>query len=135
MKSKLAIFLGAILLLTGCTASNTATIEKPKDNKISSLEELKQAFTNAGGQCWDWMVDNSVPLAKFHWIGKGDCDSRTVLIVYEDGVNVMEEALLIRKTNKSLGFTTSYLIGDNWTVSSDQVEIVYPKMGGTLMTR
>lgn len=107
----------------------------PKENKFSSLADLKQAFVDAGGQCWGWKEDLSVPLEEFGWIGKGECDSKTILILYEDGVSVEEDALNTRKHNEFIGFKTSLLFGENWKINSDQVEIVYPKMGGTLMTR
>ena len=135
MKSKLATSLVAVLFITGCTSGNNVSIEKPKENKFSTLADLKQAFVDAGGQCWGWKEDLSVPLEELGWIGKGECDSKTVLILYEDGVSVEEDALNTRKHNEFIGFKTSLLFGKNWKINSDQVEIVYPKMGGTLMTR
>lgn len=133
---KLLCLFVLVLALAGCTSadeSGSRTNEEP--SRFENLEGLKEAFVEAGGQCWGWKVDTSVPLEEFGWKGKGDCDSGTVLILYADEVDVMDEVLFIRKTNESLGLGTSYLIGDNWTINSDQVENVYPKMGGTLMTR
>ncbi len=135
-KTKFLIIFVSLLVLTGCSGSNQLKERLgDKNSRFESLEELKAAFVEAGGQCWGWRIDNSAPLEEFGWIGKGDCDSSTVLIVYADGVDVMAEAMMVRNTNINLGLKTSYLIGDNWTINSDQIQTVYPKMGGTLMTR
>jgi hypothetical protein len=48
---------------------------------------------------------------------------------------VEQESINARYHLESLGFKTSFLFGGNWFINSDQVEAVYPKMGGTLMTR
>ena len=134
MKSKLATSLVAVLFITGCTSGNNVSIEKPKENKFSSLAELKQAFIDAGGQCWDW-VQEAIPVEVDNKIAQGDCDSKTVLSIYKDGVNVRDEAIGFRTFMISLKFKVKLLFGDNWMINSDQVEIIYPKMGGTLMTR
>jgi len=133
VKSKLWISLVVILLLTGCTVSNNVAIEKPKENKYSSLTDLKQAFIDAGGQCWGWELVNIDDFKDR--IGQGECDSKTVLILYKDNVNTREGAVSFRSFLLGLKFKVNLLFGDNWMINSDQVEIVYPKMGGTLMTR
>lgn len=134
MKNKFVILLISVLFLTGCTTNNSATTEKPMENKFSSLAELKQAFIDAGGQCWDW-VESAIPKEITSETGHGECDSEGVLILYKDGVNSREEAIAFRSFLISLKFKVNLLFGDNWMINSDQVEIVYPKMGGTLMTR
>ena len=134
MRSKLSASLIAILFLTSCATSNNATIEIPKKTRFLSLEELKEAFVEAGGQCWGWRLATH-PDELEDTIGKGDCDSKTVLIVFKDYIDVEQHAINGRGHNEGLGFKTSYLFGDNWFINSDQVEIVYPKLGGTLMTR
>ncbi len=133
MKIIVLIFCG--ILVTGCSDSNQS-IETLKDenNRFESLEELKEAFVEAGGQCWGWRLATH-PDELEDTKGKGDCDSKTVLIVYKDYVDVEQNALIGRRHNEGLGFKTSYLFGDNWFINSDQVEAVYPKLGGTLMTR
>ena len=129
-------FLFVVLLaLTGCTStdeSSPSANEKPI--RFETLEELKEAFVEAGGQCWGWRLATH-PDELVDTVGKGDCDSKTVLIVYKDYVDVEQSSLDARRHFESLGYKTSFLFGDNWFINSDQVEIVYPKMGGTLMTR
>ena len=134
MKNKYVVLLISALFLTGCTTSNNAAIEKPKENRFSSLAELKQAFIDAGGQCWDW-VESAIPKEIPSEAGHGECDSEGVLILYKDGVNSRDQAIAFRSFLVSLKFKVHVLFGDNWMINSDQVEIVYPKMGGTLMTR
>jgi len=133
MKNKLAISLAAVLFITGCTSGNNVSIEKPKENKFSSLADLKQAFVDAGGQCWGWELVNVNDFK--NKIGQGECDSKTVLILYKDNVNTLDEAVRFRSFLLDLKFKVNLLFGDNWMINSDQVEIIYPKMGGTLMTR
>ena len=133
MKNKLAISLAAVLFITGCTSGNNVSIEKPKENKFSSLADLKQAFVDAGGQCWGWELVNVNDFK--NKIGQGECDSKTVLILYKDNVNTLDEAVRFRSFLIDLKFKVNLLFGDNWMINSDQVSTVYPKMGGTLMTR
>lgn len=124
-----------VILLSGCSNSNQSV--ESLDNKLNrfeSLEELKEAFVEAGGQCWGWRLGTH-PDELQDTIGKGDCDSKTVLIVFKDYIDVKQQALDHRRHNVNLGFKTSLLFGDNWFINSDQVEVVYPKMSGTLMTR
>ena len=134
-KTKFLFVLVSLLVLTGCSGFNQSKEKlEDKNSRFENLEELKEAFVEAGGQCWGWRLA-TLPGELEDTIGKGDCDSKTVLIVYEDYIDVEQEAINSRRHNEGLGFKTSYLFGGNWFINSDQVEVVYPKMGGTLMTR
>jgi|LakMenE18May11ns_1017448.scaffolds.fasta_scaffold9254002_2 hypothetical protein len=134
-KTQFLLILVSLLVLTGCSSYNQSNERLgDKNSRFESLEELKEAFVEAGGQCWGWKLATH-PDELENLIGKGDCDSKTVLIVYDDYIDVEQEAINSRRHNESLGFKTSYLFGGNWFINSDQVEVVYPKMGGTLMTR
>jgi len=124
-----------VLALTGCTGADESSLRtNEKPSRFESLEELKGAFVEAGGQCWGWRLATH-PDELVDIVGKGDCDSKTVLIVYKDYIDVEQSALGTRRHLESLGLKISFLFGDNWFINSDQVEIVHPKMGGTLMTR
>lgn len=134
-KTQFLLILVSLLVLTGCSGYNQSNERLgDKNSRFESLEELKEAFVEAGGQCWGWRLATH-PDELENLIGKGDCDSKTVLIVYDDYIDVEQEAINSRRHNEGLGFKTSYLFGGNWFINSDQVEVVYPKMGGTLMTR
>jgi hypothetical protein len=133
--TKFLFILVSLLVLTGCSGSNQSKKTLgDKNSRFESLEELKEAFVEAGGQCWGWKLATH-PDELLDTIGKGECDSKTVLIVYKDYINVEQESINARYHLESLGFKTSFLFGGNWFINSDQVEAVYPKMGGTLMTR
>jgi hypothetical protein len=129
----LVISLFSTFILSACASNNNSVIEKPKVNKFSSLTDLKQAFVDAGGQCWGWELVNVNDFK--NKIGQGECDSKTVLILYKDNVNTLDEAVRFRSFLLDLKFKVNLLFGDNWMINTDQVEIAYPKMGGTLMTR
>jgi hypothetical protein len=134
-KTKFLFLLVSLLVLTGCSGSNQSKERLgEKNSRFESLEELKETFVEAGGQCWGLRLATH-PDELIDTIGKGDCDSKTVLIVYKDYIDVEQLAINFRRHNESLGFKTSFLFGGNWFINSDQVEVVYPKMGGTLMTR
>jgi hypothetical protein len=134
-KTQFLLILVSLLVLTGCSGYDQSNERLgDKNSRFESLEELKEAFVEAGGQCWGWKLATH-PDELENLIGKGDCDSKTVLIVYDDYIDVEQEAINSRRHNEGLGFKTSYLFGGNWFINSDQVEVVYPKMGGTLMTR
>jgi hypothetical protein len=134
-KTQFLLILVSLLVLTGCSGYNQSNERLgDKNSRFESLEELKEACVEAGGQCWGWKLATH-PDELENLIGKGDCDSKTVLIVYDDYIDVEQEAINSRRHNEGLGFKTSYLFGGNWFINSDQVEVVYPKMGGTLMTR
>jgi len=114
------------LSLTGCGSLN---------KEYSSVVDLRDAFVKAGGQCWEWKLNDPVKAQVPSHKEDADCDQKTVLIVFADGVSAQEEALQFASTLRSLKFRVNVLVGKNWMINSDQVTKVYAQMGGTLITR
>ena len=131
MKTKrvfLIALLGSILFVLNDPTFATAQEKKPKS--YSSIYVLKKEFEKAGGQCWEWSKNDQL----FAWV-TGDCDKNTVLIFYPKKTNTLADALQMAKTYRSIKVKVNLLVGPNWIINSDQVNIVRKKLGGTLITR
>ena len=131
-KVLLSILLATMMI--ACSNNTESQTEEKDSSRFKSLEDFKKAFENAGGQCWGWNVE---PLSKgfSQLLARGNCDDKTVLLLYTDGYDVKSYALEFRKTTLSLGFKVSLLVGENWMINSDQATKVHRKLGGTLITR
>lgn len=95
-----------------------------------TINEFKQAFVNAGGQCWEWKRDPDISGQS-----GGTCDKLTTLVFYTKKTDTLAQAIEFAKVERSLGFKVHLIVGPNWMVNSDQVKYVHRKLGGTLMTR
>ena len=129
MKNKCFVVLLAALFVLGF--SSDASAQTKKAQSYSSLIALKTAFVKSGGQCWEWSRNKQM----FDDFINADCDQKTVLIFYLKKTNTMAEALRMAKTYRSLEFKVNLLVGPNWIINSDQVNLVSKKLGGTLITR
>jgi hypothetical protein len=120
------VALSFALVLTGCGNKN---------KEFSSIEELRDAFVSAGGQCWEWKKYDPVKDRITTHKGTAECDKNTVLVLFSDGVSSQNEGLDFASQMRSLNFEVNVLVGANWMINSDQAAKVYPQMGGTLITR
>ncbi len=117
----IASVIGAIAL-SGC-AQNTHAYP----DTYRSVEELRDAFVQAGGDCPNWEQSNQVKLAA----ESGTCSSTNVLSIYTSSASKDE----VIATLKSLGMEgLSLLAGDNWIINDPEVKNLDTAIGGVLVT-
>lgn len=119
----LATVLSATLLasVAACSSEPRATYD--------SVDELKQAFVEAGGQCDAWDESNSVKIAQ----QSGECGTDTVLSVYlsKDATERRIEA-----TKDSIFGTLGddWLVGKNWIVNAPDAAQYQESLGGRVVS-
>lgn len=128
---KLAALTVAVLLslsAAGCAATET---ESPTPTpsptatglgKVSTIDELRDAFIAEGGVC-NWNQTDVVRDAT----ASGDCSDQTVLSIYAD---VADRDLVVDRL-VSFGLDElTLLVGDNWIINSPEAESMQPALGG-----
>ena len=125
------------LSLVGCSANSQSSTADNNERvtKYGTIEELRDAFVHAGGQCWEWKKSEAAELAQMRLKAHADCDKMTVLILYENAEETRAGALSLAKLERDMGFKLHILFGENWMINSDQINLVRKVMGGTVITR
>lgn len=118
---KTVIGIAAIVALTLTGCANTYPTE------YRSVEELRDAFVKAGGECENWEQTNKVRLAT----ESGTCSTSNVLSIYSSR-NAVDEAVQVFKSLGAGG--QSLLIGENWIINDPNVRNLDPAIGGTFLT-
>ena len=106
-----------------------------KNKEYTSIEALRDDFVKSGAQCWEWENEKIIEEFKETHKARATCDQRTVLILYTDKEDPMENALGLANFQRELGSEVSLLVGKNWMINSDQAAIAAEGLGGTLITR
>lgn len=112
----------SLVLLTGCSQSSQKAT-------YGSIDELKTAFENAGGDCSEWVQDNAVERA----LQSGNCSSSNVLSIYANQEDANEAAKNIEKLLTEFGLTPHLLVGENWIVNDPDVAEYQDDLGGILI--
>lgn len=92
-----------------------------------SVEELRDAFVEAGGECPSWEQSNHIPAAA----ESGTCSDSNVLSIYTSKDST-EAAFDNYKTIAQPG--ASLLVGENWIINDEVVKDLDPALGGVLFT-
>ena len=128
-------YLAIPIIVCIMVAQLVPAVASPTAKRYNTITSLKTAFVNAGGQCWEWKIDSYVTKTLGGREIYADCDKYTRIVFYKDDANVLKDALNSAKHSRSLGLKINILVGPNWMINSDQVKLVYKKLGGTLITR
>lgn len=124
---KLGIALiGVCTLLVGCSAAPAATASYPAT--FRSVEELRDAFVRAGGDCPDWKQTNQIPLAA----ESGTCSDSNVLSIYS---STADRDKLVTRYKEIASEDSVILVGENWVINDKAVRDLDPTLGGTLVTK
>ncbi len=113
-----------ILLLAGCAAATPAA----DGGSYGSVEDLRDAYVAAGGDCDGWSQDNQVTLAA----ESGVCDSNTVLSTYTSQDAKEEIVATVKAVGDVIG-GYSLLVGVNWIINSPDAKDAREVLGGTLV--
>jgi hypothetical protein len=122
----------SILLLSGCasapraapTASTTPTAAPAASYK--TVEDLRDAFVKAGGDCPSWEESNNVTLAA----QSGDCSGKTVLSIYLSEAS--RDQVIVNL--KGLDIGVHLLVGDNWIINTPDPAAFADELAGTVVT-
>lgn len=120
----------AMILLSGCggaesgpPASSGASLEI---GKAASVEEVRDAFVAAGGEC-DWERTDRITVAA----ESGDCSGRTVISIYATEQD-LDDAVSTLRGNTPMKL--NLLVGDNWIINSPEAEGMDDVLGGEWIT-
>lgn len=109
-------------------ASVSACSSEPQA-KYESVDDLKQAFVDAGGECNDWIQDNKVLNSQ----QSGRCGDFAVLSIYlsQDAVERRVE-----ETKNSIFGTVGgdWLVGENWIINDKDAAQFQDSLGGNIVS-
>ncbi len=94
-----------VLLMAGCGEGVGAAGET-----YDSIDELREAYEQAGGSCDEWKQSDRVAAA----LESGDCDSRTVLSTYASSSDASNAAEVLLASS----LAASVLVGENWIINA-----------------
>lgn len=128
-----------VLVLSGCGGSSSptavATPTPPPANggTYATVEELKNAFVEAGGSCPSFTQHNRGTLSA----ESADCATNSVLSTYISSEDVSQLIQNNKKMNEELGYTSqsnSWLVGENWVINAPDATQVRENLGGLVVT-
>lgn len=131
MTRTLKIFATAAALtlsLVACSGSPSTPDPEtapPGLGKVSTIEQLRDAFIDAGGVC-NWAQDDGVVDST----ASGTCSSTTVLSIYT--TTEKRDAVVDRVTslNGMIDQASTLLVGENWIINSPEAESMQETLGG-----
>ncbi|MGA6128854.1 MULTISPECIES: hypothetical protein [unclassified Microbacterium] len=115
-------------LLIGTTAGCSAQSAQPQETeqqelgRISTIDELKDAFIDAGGVC-NWKQTDVVTDAT----ASGECSDQTVLMLF---ANTDEKDELVSFLSEGTISEPTLLVGENWVINSPEAEAMQETLGG-----
>lgn len=119
---------GASLALAGCAggeSSPTSTITG-EATAYDSLEELRDLYVEAGGECPEWeLLDPGDYAAE-----AGRCSDQVVITVYQDPTQIDE----VVQSALDLIVETHLLVGENWIINTPDPEEFVDALGGEVVT-
>lgn len=115
-------------MLSGCSSTAEGEQLGPDfPDTYQSVEELKDAFVAAGGDCPEWEQSNHVKAAA----ESGTCSASNVLSIYTSQ-SATEDALAIYKSIAQPGATL--LVGENWIINDPSAQDFATALGGTFVS-
>lgn len=116
------IALASAALLTGCAGQNAT---------YDSIEDLRDAFVDAGGNCPEFSVTDPSDLAT----SSARCSSSTVIAIYPDHDAVLAQIDKVKGSGLSglIGDSTR-LIGENWMINAPDLEQIQKELGGEIVS-
>ena len=122
-----ALALAAPLALAGCAGPEAPAPEVTGTaSSYGSLEELRDAFIAAGGECPAW---ERIDSGDFDADG-GRCDDSTVITVFRDREQLAE----VVERAKALATATHLLVGTDWLINTPEPHRYVDALGGTVVT-
>ncbi|WP_240372875.1 hypothetical protein [Brevibacterium zhoupengii] len=81
---------------------------------FEDVDELREAFADAGGTCDDWNQTDTVAGA----LQSGECSSTSQLSVFKDASGVQYQITEVKKSDRAEGMG-DWLTGENWIIATD----------------
>ncbi|WP_309617705.1 hypothetical protein [Salinibacterium sp.] len=135
MKLTLTLILvsSSALLLAGCAAATPETVTPetitPAEGlTYGSVEDLREAFESAGGECDGWVQSNQVKAAA----ESGACGTKAVLSTFASESDRDDSASTLKMLMADVG-GVELLVGANWIINSDGVSELQETLGGTII--
>lgn len=124
MRNKMTILtVTALVISTGIAGCASTPVE---GKTYSSIDDLRNDFEAAGGNCPDWVQTDQVSKA----LQSGKCDLSTVLAIYESSQDISNQVSELKKGMEGTGLELQFLVGPNWIVNSPDYKKVQQLLGG-----
>lgn len=143
MKTNIIILASTLaLVLGGCSAAPvaapvaapTTSAPTPPANggTYGSVQELKDAFVEAGGICDSWDQSNHVTKAA----ESGSCSDQNVMSTYLSKEDITSMISSIKALNEEVDYESDavWLTGENWVINDPAAAELRGKLGGVLVT-
>lgn len=128
MRTRIVVAALGIAALAGCVS--TPPIADDGDHlTFDSVEALRAAYVEAGGDCPEWNQTNAIKLA----LESGDCSGDTVLSIYASAADRDEVVDDLTEALADIGGPT-LLIGKNWMINTPDPAATAESLGGTVIT-
>lgn len=114
------------LLISGCSAAAPQAAPTPTSiaiGKASTIEDVRDAFIDAGGVC-NWEQTDVVKAAT----ASGECSSHTVIMLFSDRSE--RETVVSNLQQFKLEGGLTLLVGENWVINSPEAEDMQSQLGG-----
>jgi hypothetical protein len=109
-------------------ATPTPTKSAPPANggSYGTITQLRDAAVKAGEPCPSWDEKNNVTLAS----SSAACSGKVVMAIYASATS-KDKQLAVWKEFGSM-VEMSVLVGENWTLNTDNAELLQSELGGTV---
>ena len=112
----------ATLTLSGCSQGSSIPAKTGEPTEYGSVEELRDAFTAAGGECPNWE-----PIDPGDYdASAGRCSDKVVIAVYNKPAELKDAVK--RATDLAVG--THLLVGENWLINVENPQDYVDQLGG-----
>jgi len=122
----LGLLLSAGFLATGCASSEPDTAPTHL-GKVSTIEEVRDAFIAAGGVC-NWNQNDVVLDAT----ASGTCSDQTVIMLFADPA---DKTAVVARLGSLISTDLHLLVGENWIINSKEAVELADKIGGKVVAR
>jgi hypothetical protein len=130
---KRTLLAAAILVssLAGCAATaesapTSVPVEPAPPATFDTVDDLRSAYVDAGGECSEWRQTDVITLAA----QSGQCDADTVLSIYLSESN-RDEVIAGMKSILAVHL----IVGENWILNTDAEDDSFAtELGGTVVT-
>jgi hypothetical protein len=126
-----ALGFALVVALAGCSAPGATATPTPTTQalgKVSAIDEVRDAFIEAGGVC-NWEQTDQVTAAT----ASGECSSKTVIMLFDDRAE-RETVVTNLQTLKMTDSDLTLLVGENWVINSPDAEAMQDELGGEWVT-
>ncbi|MGO3146376.1 MAG: hypothetical protein ACTIJ6_01725 [Leucobacter sp.] len=106
-------------MITGCNSAGPSGFD--------SIDELQQAFVDAGATCEDWQLGSQTG----NWSAFGNCDvTGATLSIYD---STEDRNRMLEQLQSGTSLHSKAFVGSNWIITTDTDLSIAEEMGGKVI--